>query len=150
MILALRLGGRLVAACGLAAESFVFHDSRYLGRRGDHPEVLPGYFRQLLEQTQPSCLYAYAPSAPDSSTEDLLKLLETTAATFGLSVKRLSKPDLFTAFGLQPFRTRAELLDCLRHLWPELSTNHPPRQLPLAEAAATALVGDLRERWPPV
>lgn len=150
MILAFRLGGRLIAACGLAAESFAFHDSRYLGRRKDHAALLPAYFHRLLEQTTPKAIYAYAPSAADSSTEELLTLLETAAATFGLPVKRLARSDLFTAFGLQPFRTRSELLASLLHLWPELATNHVPRQLPLAEAAAAALVGDLRERWPPV
>jgi hypothetical protein len=49
-----------------------------------------------------------------------------------------------------PFRTRQELQDHLRQFWPELSEAKPQRQAPLAEAAATALVGDLYQEWPPV
>ena len=150
MILGLKLGRRLIAACGLAEEEFRFRDSRYIGSRRRLAETVPVYFRRLIEQSRPRAIYAYAPSVTESSTEAVVALLETEAAKAGIAVKRLTKPDIFGSFGLVPFRTRGELRTTLLHLWPQLSEHPDVRQIPLAEAAAAALVGDLREAWPPV
>lgn len=152
MTLAFRLGGRMIAACGLADETFEFFDSRYLGRRSEFPSSIPSYLARLLDQARPAAVYVYAPTAFESSsaTDELLKMLEAAASRIGLSVKRLERSELFTRFGLQPLRTRAQLLESIRHLWPDLRTIHASRQLALAEAAAAVLVGDLREGWPPV
>jgi len=152
MTLAFRLGGRMIAACGIADETFSFYDSRYLGRRSDYPGAIPQYFSRLLEQANPTAVYVYAPTPAQSSsaTDALLTMLETAASAIGLSVKRLERSAIFTGFGLQPLRSRAELLESVRHLWPELRTVQDARQMTLAEAAAAVLVGDLREGWPPV
>lgn len=150
MILGLKLGRRLIAAVGLSDEAFSFRDSRYIGSRRELAATVPAYFRRLLEQSRPRTIYAYAPSAPDSSTEDVVALLEAEAAKMGVTVKRLTKSDMLGSFGLVPLRTRSELRTVLLHLWPQLSENPELRQVPLAEAAAAALIGDLREAWPPV
>ena len=152
MTLAFRLGGRMIAACGLAEETFDFYDTRYLGRRTDYPGAIPTYLARLLDQAKPAAVYVYAPTPAESSsaTDELLKMLETAASAIGLPVKRLERSELFTGFGLQPLRSRAQLLESIRHVWPDLRTLHDSRQLALAEAAAAVLVGDLREGWPPV
>jgi hypothetical protein len=47
-----------------------------------------------------------------------------------------------------PVRTRRELREQLSDLWPVLSEGKVHRQAALAEAAASALVGDLRRELP--
>lgn len=150
MILGLKLGRRLIAACGLADEEFRFRDSRYIGSRDQLAETMPAYFRRLIEQSRPRTIYAYAPSPAASSTGKVVALLETAAAEAGISVKWLAKPDILGSFGLVPLQTRSELRSAVLHLWPQLVENSEVRQVPLAEAAAAALIGDLREAWPPV
>lgn len=150
MILGLKLGRRLLAAVGFANDTFVFRDSRYVGARRTLARAIPTYLRQLFEQTSPSVIYVFAPSQGESTTEQLVRLLEDEAAARSIAVKTLSKMDLHGAFGLLPIKSRAELLQAMTSLWPELANEPDARKTPLAEAGAAALVGDLREAWPPV
>lgn len=150
MILGLKIGRRLIAACAIHNETFTFHDSRYVGAKATLATAIPAYLQQLIAQVHPRVIYVYAPSTPDSSTEQLVRLLEAEAANSAVSVKTLQKSDVIGSFGLVPLRTRTELRDQVLHLWPELAHEREPRQVPLAEAAAAALIGDLREEWPPV
>jgi hypothetical protein len=150
MILGLKLGRRLMAAAALDDEQFVWQDSRFApSRRSAMASGLTRYFSQLLTQVKPEAIYYYAPTGPNTLTEDLIKLLVTTAGESGIPVKPLSRLDVFGSFGLLPLRTRRELRDALQPLWPVLSDGPVPRQVALAEAAAAALVGDLQQAWPP-
>jgi hypothetical protein len=150
MILGLKLGRRLIAACGLSDEEFQFRDSRYIGSRNQLLSTVPAYFQRLIDQSRPTTIYVYAPSVAESSTEEIVGLLEVEAAKAGIAVKRLTKTDVLGSFGLVPLQTRSDLRTTLIHLWPQLLENAEVRQVPLAEAAAAALIGDLREAWPPV
>jgi len=151
MILGLKLGRRLMAACALDDERFTFHDSRFVTLRKVTP--VPGltrYFQQLITQVKPVAIYYYAPTGQQTLTEDLVKLLITTAGEMGIPAKPLSKSDVFGSFGVLPLLTRRELREHLQHLWPVLSQGKMHRQVALAEAAAAAMVGDLRQAWPPL
>ena len=148
MILALRLGRRLIGVCGFEHESFAFKDSRYVGRKATLESTVPAYIAQLLEQIRPSAVYVYAPGATEALPNEVLALVEKTCAERGMPSRRLNREDITHAFGLQPLRMRRALHEVILHIWPELSSMPAPRQLVLAEAAATALIGDLRERWP--
>lgn len=149
MILAFKISRRLVASVGLKAETFSMADSRYLGPRDSLPRLVP-YFRRLIEQASPRAIYVYAPGEKGASIEDLLRLLEVEAGRCGLSIHRLVRSDIFTAFGLLALPNRRELFATMQHIWPEIPRPPDERGIPLAEAAAAALVGDLREVWPPL
>ena len=153
MILGFKLGRRLLAAVGLDAEQFGFVDSRYVGRRQTLTETASAYFHRVIDQARPSVIYVYAPTAPDepeSLTKALVGVLETEAGRVGVPVKELERADLFGSFGLVALRTRPQLFDVMSAIWPALSEAKKERQLILAEAGAAALVGDIRQRWPPV
>lgn len=150
VILGLKLGRRLMAAAAMEDEQFVFHDSRYVASR--HSTLAPGtsrYFAQLLDQLRPVAIYYYAPTGHQTLTEQLVVMLEQSAAHAGISSRRLAKADLFTSVSLLPVRTRRELREHLAELWPVLSAGKVHRDAALAEAAASALVGDLRQALPP-
>lgn len=151
MILGLKVGRRVLAAVALDDESFVFQHSRYApSRTSTIQSGLTRYFSHLLEQVKPSAVYYYGSTAPQTLTEDIIKLLVTTAGSRGIPAKPLTKLDVFGSFGIQPFRTRQELRDHLAHLWPAIGESKPVRQAALAEAAATALVGEFRQELPDV
>lgn len=150
MTLGLRLGRRFVAAAGFEDEAFRFQDCRYVGSRRQISVTMAAYFSRLLEQSRPDTIYAFAPSPANSTTGEILGLLEAAASKAGVVVKRLTKSDLFRSFGPMPLGTRAELRTVMLQLWPQLTQSPELRQRSLAEAAAAALVGDLREAWPPV
>jgi hypothetical protein len=149
MTLGLKLGRRLLAACALDGEQFVFRDSRFV--TAPHALEVAGlgrYLQQLIAQLRPQTIYYYAPTLPNTRTARLIALLLTTAGEMGVPAKPLSRLDLFGSFGVLPVRTRQELCDLVGQIWPALAEEHRHRQTTLAEAAATALVGDLRQRWP--
>jgi hypothetical protein len=151
MILGLKLGRRLLAACALEGEQFVFRDSRFVtSQRAAEDASVVRYVQHLVSQVQPRAIYYYAPTLPGTRTERLVTLLETTAAELGVPAKPLSRLDVFGSFGVLPVRTRQDIREQIAHIWPVLTEEHRDRQLALAEATATALVGDLRQRWPPV
>ena len=150
MILGLRIGRRLLAAVTLDHEAFMFYEARYVASRTTTSD--PGmtrYFTRLLEQFKPTAVYFYAPAGTGTTAEQLVAGLEQTAAHAGVPVKRLAKADLFTSATLVPARTRRELREQLSDLWPVLSEGKLHRQTVLAEAAASALVGELRQGLPP-
>jgi hypothetical protein len=151
VILGLKLGRRLMAAAGHEDEHFVFHDSRYVASRKSTVDAgLTKYFGQLLDQLKPAAVYYYAPTGQQTITEQLAARLEQSATEAGIPVRRLNRTDVFGSFGLTPVRTRRELREQLADLWPLLSEGKAPRQSVLAEAAASALVGDLRQGLPPL
>jgi hypothetical protein len=149
--LGLKLGRRLVAAAGLDEDGqFVFHDSRYVdGRKSTLNAGTTRYFGQLLDQLKPAAVYYYAPTGHQTLTEQLALLLEQSAVHAGISAHRLTKADLFGSVSVTPARTRRELQEQLADLWPALSEAKVHRQAALAEASASALVGDLRQELPP-
>src|SRR5689334_883627 len=146
MILGLKLGRRLMAACGLEDEQFAFHDSRFVPRSVAPNPALARYFRQVIAQVRPTAIYYYAPTGQQTLTEALVNVLVTTAGEMGIPAKPLSKSDVFGSFGVLPLRTRRELREHLQHLWPVLAQGKVHRQVALAEAATAALVGDLRQK----
>jgi hypothetical protein len=150
MILGFKLSHRLVSAAGLHGESFSFRDTRYVGVRRSSPATLAAYFHRVLSQTTPTAIYAYQPGGRDRSSDALLQALETEAARLGISVHLLDRAEVMTAFGVMPLRTRDEVLEALLHIWPAVGEAVAPKQHCLAEAAAVALVGALREEWPPL
>ena len=150
MTLGLKLGRRLVAAVAISGEEFAFQDSRFVPRRAQLTSGFSRYLQQLLQQVNPSIVYFYAPGGDEGLTRELVSVLEAETAAAGVNTKRLTKTDVFGAFGLAPLKTRRELRDLLQNLWPTLSEGKVHRQAALAEAAAVALVGDLQTHWPPV
>ena len=150
MTLGIKLGRRLVAAAAVDGEAIVFHDSRYAPRP---PQVASGFSRyvsQLLEQVKPTLILCYAPGADEGLTRQLLSIVESEAAARGIPCRRSSRADVFGAFGVVPLRTRHQLKELLLSVWPALASGKSGRQAALAEAAATALVGDIQRQWPPV
>lgn len=148
--LGLRLGRRLVAAVGLEDEQFVFNDSRYVAaRKGTLNAGTTRYFGQLLDQLKPAAVYYYAPTGQRTITEQLAVGLEQSAVQAGISAHRLTKADLFGSVSGTPIRTRRELREQLTDLWPVLSEVKVHRQAALAEASASALVGNFRQELPP-
>jgi hypothetical protein len=150
MILGLRLDRRLVASVALEDEEFVFSDSRFVPSRLILATALGRYFKTILEQLKPVAIYYYVPDGPGAVTALVLKTLDLEAGHAGVPLKPVSRMDLFGSFGVLPLRTRRELRAVLEELWPGLSQGMPHRQLALAEAAATALVGDMWQVWPPL
>lgn len=147
--LGLKLGRRLVAAAGLEDGQFVFHDSRYVGARKSMLNAgTTRYFGQLLDQLKPAAVYYYAPTGQRTITQQLAVLLEQSAAQAGIPVHRLTKADLFGSASVTPVRTRRELHEQLADLCPVLSEGKVHRRTVLAEASASALVGDLRQELP--
>lgn len=152
MILGLKLGRRLLGAAAFDQEQFTFADSRYVGTRRTVPETTAAYFRRLIEQTRPLVICYYAPTTPDapeSLTDEVVRLLEKEAALARIPVKGLTRSDIFGSFGLVALKTREALLEVMVQLWPDLSDVKPRRQSAVAEAAVAALVGELRQKWPP-
>jgi len=149
MILGIKLGRRLVAAAGLDDERFIFRDSRFVpSRQAMLGPAMGRYLTQVLTAAAPAAVYCYAPTEAHSLTEQLFALLEVQAARLAIPVKRLTKFDIFTSFGVLPLRARDDLLAQAQLLWPDLTEMKKHRQLALAEAAVAALVGDLRQAWP--
>ena len=150
MILGRTLGRRLMAVATLEDEAFSFHEARYVAsRKATFDASMSKYFARLFDQFTPTAVYYYAPAGAGTVTEQLMARLEQTAANAGIPARRLTKADLFTSVSLLPVRTRRELREQLSDLWPVLSGGKVPRQAALAEAAASALVGDLRQVLPP-
>jgi hypothetical protein len=151
VILGLKLGRRLTAAAALRDEMFVFHDVRSVPSRADTLEAgITRYLHTLFEQLKPAHVYYYAPTSTQTTTGRLVLLVEQAAANYGIPARRLAKSDVFGGVSALPARTRRELRDQLQHLWPTLSEGKFIRQAVLAEAAAAALVGELRDEWPPL
>jgi hypothetical protein len=151
MILGLKFDRRLIAAAGLNGEQFVFGDSRFVpSRQAALSTAISRYLRNVLDQVKPVAIYYYAPPQSGTFTAELVTILEHEAAHVGVPVKSLSHTDVFGSFGVLPLRTRRALRAHLEAFWPALTEGKPSRQLVLAEAAAVALVGDLRQAWPPV
>lgn len=151
MILGLKLGRRLVAAVALNDDRFVFQDSRYVrSPRTALEPVFERYLRHVFEQVKPAAVYYYAPIAAKTVTELLIKQLTAVSGAFGIPVKPLTRLEVFGSFGVLPIRTRHELCEQITAFWPALREAKVQRQEVLAEAAATALVGDLHQGWPPV
>ena len=150
MILGLKLGRRLMAAASLEDEAFVFHEARYVAsRKATFDTTMGKYFARLFDQFTPTAVYYYAPTGSGTITAQLVARLEQTAAQAGIPATRLTKADLFTSVSVVPLRTRRELGERLSDLWPVLSEGKIPRRAALAEAAAGALLGELREVLPP-
>jgi hypothetical protein len=150
VMLGLKLGRRLTAAAAFSDEMFVFHDVRSVSSRADTLDAgITRYLQTLLEQLKPAHVYYYAPTSTQTTTGRLVLLVEQAAANHGIPARRLAKSDVFGSAGARPARTRRELRDQLQHLWPTLSEGKFIRQAVLAEAAAAALVGELRDEWPP-
>lgn len=151
VILGLKLGRRLTAAVALRDETFVFHDVRSVPSRAETLEAgITRYLQTLFEQLRPAHVYYYAPTSTQTTTGRLVLLVEQTAVYHGIPASRLAKAEVFGTVGLLPARTRRDLRDQMQHLWPTLSEGKFIRQAVLAEAAAAALVGELRNEWPPV
>lgn len=151
VVLGLKLGRRLTAVAALRDEMFVFHDVRSVPSRFDTQEAsITRYLRTLFEQVKPAHLYYYAPTNTQTTTERLILLVEQAAADHGIPALRLAKSDVFGSIAAFPARTRRELRDQVMHLWSTLSDGRLIRQAVLAEAAAAALVGELRNEWPPL
>jgi len=149
--LGLKLGRRLVAAAGLEDGQFVFHDARYVAARTSTLHAgTTRYFGQLLDQLKPAAVYYYAPTGQRTITAHLAVLLEQSASQAGIPARRLTKADLFGSVSATPLRTRRALREQLSDLWPVLSEGTVHRQTALAEASASALVGDLRQELPPL
>jgi hypothetical protein len=147
MILAFKLSRRLLASVGFRGEEFCLADTRYIGPRSTFTRLSP-YFRRLIEQAQPKAIFIYAPGPTGSAVDELLKVLEAEAAGMGILIRRLTKQDIYSAFGLLPLRTRQEMFAVMQQIWPAMPVAEGERGTPLAEAAAAALVGDLRDAWP--
>lgn len=151
VILGIKLGRRLTAAAALRDEMFVFHDVRSVPSRADTLEGgITRYLHTLFEQLKPAHVYYYAPTSTQTTTGRLVLLVEQAAENHGIPARRLAKSDVFGGVSALPARTRRELRDQLQHLWPTLSEGKFIRQAVLAEAAAAALVGEMRDEWPPV
>lgn len=151
VVLGLKLGRRLTAAAALRDGMFVFHDVRSVPSRTDTLEsTITRYLQTLLEQLKPAHLYYYAPTNTQTTTGRLMLLVEQAAANNGIPALRLLKSDVFGSIAALPARTRRELRDQVQHLWSTLSDGKLIRQAVLAEAAAAALVGELRNEWPPL
>lgn len=149
-VLGLKLGRRLVGAAALADETFVFHDLRYVSSRRDRWEsAMTRYFQTLLEQIKPAYVCYYAPTTLQTTTNRLVLLLEQTAGEAGVAAHRLTKSELLDHFAFTPIRTRGQLRERLQALWPVLAEGKVGRQAVLAEAAAAALMGELRHELPP-
>lgn len=149
MILGLKLGRRLVGVVGLDDERVTFHDARFVrAKRGEAGQPMGRYLARVLDQTHPQAIALYAPPAPGAITTELVGVLERLAASTGTAVTPITKRDLFGSFGLSLMRTRADLVAQVATLWPGLQEVASHRQETVAEAAAAALIGDLRHRWP--
>ena len=145
MTLGFKLGRRLLAAVAVDGEDITFCDSRFVAPRRDRLERgIPKYLDRVLSQIKPSAVFYYAPTSPHSVTENLIGLLNQAAGRNGLIPLPLTKHDIFGSFGLVPLRTRQQLRECLMSFVPQLAEGKPPRQVAVAEAAATALVGEVR------
>ena len=150
VVLGLKLGRRLTAAAALRDETFVFHDVRSVPSRADTLEAgITRYLQTLFEQLKPTHVYYYAPTSTQTTTGRLVLLVEQAAENHGIPARRLAKSDVFGGVSARPARTRRELRDQVQHLWPTLSEGKFIRQAVLAEAAAAALIGELRDEWPP-
>lgn len=144
MILGLKLGRRLLAAVAFDGEETVLCDSRFVPSRKDELDRgFAKYFDQLISQVKPVEIFYYAPTGQQTVTERLVDILKASAERAGLSATRLTKQDLSLSFGVPAIRTRRELRECLAAFVPQVGENKTARQVIVAEAAATALVGEL-------
>jgi hypothetical protein len=144
MILGLKLGRRLLAAVAFDDEETLLCDSRFVPSRKDELErSFAKYFDQLIAQVRPDEVFYYAPTGPQTVTERLTELLQAAADRAGISGTRVTKQELFPSCGLPAPRTRRELRECLGTFVPQVAENKTARQVVVAEAAATALVGEL-------
>jgi hypothetical protein len=144
MILGLKLGRRLLAAVAFNDEETILCDSRFVpSRKEDLDRVFAKYFDQLIAQVKPVEVFYYAPTGPQTLTERLVHVLSAAVNRVGLPASRVTKQDLMFSFGLPPLRMRRELRECVSPFVPQVSENKTARQVVIAEAAATALVGEL-------
>lgn len=151
MTLGFKLGRRLIAAVAIENEQVAFSDSRFVASRRDTlSRGIPRYFDQVLQQLHPSAVFYYAPTNRHTLTEELVDLLRQAASRAHVDVVPLQKRDLVHSFGATPIRTRKELRECIAPFVPQLSEGKTHRQIAVAEAAAAALVGELRCALPEV
>ena len=144
MILGMRLGRRLLAAVAFDDEETILCDSRFVPSRRDGLERgFAKYFDQLIAQVNPDEVFYYAPTGPQTVTERLIELLRAAADRASIPSTRVTKQDLFPSCGMPAPRTRRELRECLGAFVPQVAENKTVRQVVVAEAAATALVGEL-------
>jgi hypothetical protein len=143
-VLGFKLGRRLIAAAGLRDEEFVFGDQRFVTSRPESLEsAMTRYFETLLEQVRPDLVFYYAPAATGTTASRLLSLLESAAAQRQLSVRSVSKTDVFDNFGILPLRTKRELREHLVAFWAALADGKVAKQGVLAEAASAAMNGEM-------
>ena len=145
MILGLKLGRRLVAAVAFDDEEAILCDSRFVpSGTEDLERVVARYFDQVISQVKPIEVFYYAPTSAQTVTERLVDVLTAAVARVGLTATRVTKEDLIASFGIPPLRTRRELRECISTFFSQVGENKAARQVVIAEAAATALVGELR------
>lgn len=152
MILGFKIGRRLTGVVGFDDERVAFHDSRYAIKRPEaQVSSFEHYVARVLNQLTPRAIYYYAPtSGQNTLAESMVRRLTDQAGKAGVSIRPLTKLEVFGSFGVLPPGTRRQLREIVSAIWPELGAANPHRQEALAEAAATALVGDLAQAWPPV
>lgn len=149
MTLGVILNRRLMAVVGVQEEQVVLADSRFVraGRSGASDGVTH-YFATILEQSKPEAIYLCAPDDAGLVSQALVKALDQEAGQVGVPVKRLSRGEVLSSFGILPVRTRRLLQSVIAPLWSGLNDHKRNRQGVIAEAAATALVGDFNQEWP--
>jgi hypothetical protein len=144
-VLGFRLGRRLVAVVAAGDEIVAFHDCHYVSSRpATRTAGLSRYFDRLLSQWTPTLVAIYAPTTPETPTEQLVDLLRASATRLHVPVVRLGRSDLLSAASLAPVRTREELGQQVTGLWEALPVESRPKRLPLAEAFTAALLGELQ------
>ena len=149
MILGFRLGRRVMAAAGIEGEDVSFLDSRFVdSKKTVDGNGAPRYFAQLLDQLQPVAIYFYAPTTAETVTARLASILEEVATQAHVGAYRLTKSDVFGSFGVEPIRSRREMRDEMTGLAPALAAINNARRDSVAEAIASALVGEVRHELP--
>lgn len=145
-IVTLRVNRRAVAVARLVDEGLALADGRHLtSHRESAVEAAGRYVEKLLDLSRPTHLVIDAPQATgDGVTAQILGRLEALAGRRGVSMLVMGKVDILRAFGVRPLASRVELRQLVRNYWPQLSGLTSRVEPYVVDAAAAALVADVR------
>jgi hypothetical protein len=77
-------------------------------------------------------------------TTRAIRLLHESADRFVVPAFQIDGPEMRAAIALRPKAKRQTIYERSVPIWPELGELRKPQQLAFAEAAVTALVGDVK------
>jgi len=150
-ILALRINRRALGVALLSRDALLLGDGRHLPSNPKRAAVsLSRWIQRWLAQTPDATVVLDTPASADgTSMRKLLEGIDTLLMEGRVVPVRVSKPEILSAYGLRPARSRQEVREIVATFWPKLSELSGRIAPFAADAAAAALLAQYQSALQP-